>query len=157
MKKNNTLKVLLITILVACLLTWILPITYYNGGLMTDSRYPTGLFDIFSYLSLTLYYFGSTAVYILVVGAFYAIFEKTGVFRKVCDRIVKLFKGKEKIFFISVITLLVAIVAFCGFSYELIFILPLLASIILLMGYDKLTVAMTLIGSAAIGVIGNLY
>ena len=25
------------------------------------------------------------------------------------------------------------------------------------MGYDKLTVAMTLIGSAAIGVIGNLY
>lgn len=157
MKKNNTLKVLLITILVACLLTWILPITYYNGGLMTDSRYPTGLFDIFSYLSLTLYYFGSTAVYILVVGAFYAIFEKTGVFRKVCDRIVKLFKGKEKIFFISVITLLVAIVAFCGFSYELIFVLPLLASIILLMGYDKLTVAMTLIGSAAIGVIGNLY
>lgn len=157
MKKNNTLKVLLIVILFACLLTWIFPISYYNGGLITDTRYPVGLFDIFSYSTLTLYYFGSTAIYALVVGIFYAVFEKTGVYRKVCDKIAKLFKGKELVFFITVITLLVTIVAFCGFSFELLFLLPLLTSIILLMGYDKLTVAMTLIGSVSVGIIGNLY
>ena len=157
MKKNNTLKVLLIAILVACLFTWVFPISYFSSSLITDTRYPVGLFDIFSYLTLTLYYFGSTAVYVLVVGIFYAVFEKTGVYRKVCDKIAKLFKGKELVFFIAVITILVVIVAFCGFSFELLFLLPLLTSIILLMGYDKLTVAMTLIGSVSIGIVGNLY
>ena len=157
MKKNNTLKVLLITILFTYLLTWIFPISYYNGGLYTDVRYPAGLFDIFNYPTLTLYYFGQIAVYVLTVGAFYGVLNKTGVFRKICDRIVKLFKGKEIIFFSTIVVLLSVIVAFCGLSYELIFLLPLLASIILLMGYDKMTIAITFIGSIAVGFLGSLF
>lgn len=157
MKKNNTLKVLLITILFTYLLTWIFPISYYSGGLYTDVRYPAGLFDIFNYPTLTLYYFGQIAVYVLTVGAFYGVLNKTGVFRKICDRIVKLFKGKEIIFFSTIVVLLSVIVAFCGLSYELIFLLPLLASIILLMGYDKMTIAITFIGSIAVGFLGSLF
>lgn len=157
MKKNNTLKVLLITILFTFLLTWILPITYFNSGLYTDVRYPAGLFDIFNYPTLTIYYFGQMAIFVLAVGAFYGIFNKTGVYRKICDKIVKLFKGKEIVFFGAVITLLSVIVAFCGFSYELIFVLPLLTSIILLMGHDRVTVAMTLIGSISVGFLGSLF
>ena len=157
MKKNNTLKVLLITILFTYLLTWIFPISYYNGGLYTDVRYPAGLFDIFNYPTLTLYYFGQIAVYVLTVGAFYGVLNKTGVLRKICDRIVKLFKGKEIIFFSTIVVLLSVIVAFCGLSYELIFLLPLLASIILLMGYDKMTIAITFIGSIAVGFLGSLF
>ena len=157
MKKNNTLKVLLITILFVYLLTWILPITYYSGGLNTDVRYPVGLFDMFNYPTLTLYYFGTTVIYILAVGAFYGVFNKTGVFKKIVDKIVKLFKGKEILFFGTVVTLLAIIVAFCGFGYELIFLLPLLTAIILSMGYDKITVAMTSVGSIAVGFAGSLF
>ena len=157
MKKNNTLKVLLITILFTFLLTWILPITYFNSGLYTDVRYPAGIFDIFNYPTLTLYYFGTIAIFVLTVGAFYEVFNKTGVFKKIVDKIVKLFKGKEIVFFISVVTLLAVMVAFCGFSYELIFVLPFLAAIIISMGYDKITVAMTFIGSIAIGFAGSLF
>ena len=140
MKKNNTLKVVLIAILFTALLTWLLPISYYSGELITDVRYPVGLFDLFNYPVMALYYFGQIGVYALIVGAFYAVFEKTGAYRKVCDRIAKLFKGKELIFFAAVIVLLSTIVAFCGFNYELLFVLPLLASIILLMGYDRMSV-----------------
>ncbi len=157
MKKNNTLKVLLIAILFTFLLTWILPITYFNGGLYTDVRYPAGIFDIFNYPTLTLYYFGTMAIYVLTVGAFYGVFNKTGVFKKVVDKIAKLFKGKEIIFFGTVVTVLSVMVAFCGFSYELIFLLPLLTAIILSMGYDKVSAAMTLIGSIAVGFAGSLY
>lgn len=157
MKKNNTLKVLLITILFTFLLTWILPITYFNSGIYTDVRYPAGLFDIFNYPTLTLYYFGQMAIFVLAVGAFYGIFNKTGVYKKICDKLVKVFKGKKLLFFGAVITLLSVIVAFVGFSYELIFVLPLLASIILLMGYDRVTVAMTLIGSISVGFLGSLF
>jgi len=157
MKKNNTLKVLLIAILFTYLLTWILPISYYSSGLYTDARYPAGLFDILNYPTLTFYYFGTMALYVLVVGAFYQVFNKTGVLRNVCDKIAKLFKGKEIVFFISVVVLLSILVAFCGFTYELLFILPFLTALILLMGYDRMTVAMTLIGSIVTGFIGNLF
>ena len=157
MKKNNTLKVLLITILFVYLLTWILPITYFQGELTTDARYQTGLFDMFNYPTLTLYYFGTTAIYVLAVGAFYGVFNKTGVFKKVVDKIVKLFKGKDIIFFGTVVTLLSILVAFCGFGYELIFLLPLLTAIILSMGYDKITVAETFVGSIAVGYAGSLF
>ena len=121
MKKNNTLKVLLIAILFTYLLTWILPITYFNSGLQTDVRYPAGIFDIFNYPTLTLYYFGTMAIYVLSVGAFYEVFNKTGVFRNIVDKIVKLFKGKEIIFFVTIVTILSVLVAFCGFGYELMF------------------------------------
>lgn len=157
MKKNNTLKVLIIVILFTYLLTWILPITYFNSGLQTDARYPAGIFDMLNYPTLTLYYFGTTAIYVLVVGAFYAVFNKTGVFKKVVDKIVKLFKGKEVVFFATIVTLLSVIVAFCGFSYELIFLLPFVTALILSMNYDKMTVAMTFIGSIAIGFAGSLF
>lgn len=157
MKKNNTLKVLLITILFTYLLTWILPITYFNSGLQTDVRYPAGLFDIFNYPTLTLYYFGTTAIYVLVVGAFYSVFNKTGVFKHIVDKIVKLFKGHELVFFITLVTLLSVMVAFCGFGYELIFVLPFVAALILSMNYDKVTVAMTFVGSIAIGYAGSLF
>ncbi len=158
MKKNNTLKVLLIAILATFLLTWILPITYFNGTLAADVRHPAGLFDFLGYpIGILPGYFILASFYVLLVGAFYGVFEKTGAYRKVCDKIAKLFKGKEIIFFATVVTLLVAIVAFCGFSYELIFVLPLLTTIILLMGYDRITVALTTIGSIAVGMIGSLF
>ena len=157
MKKHNTLKVLLITILFTYLLTWLLPITYYSGGLQTDVRYPAGIFDMFNYPTLTLYYFGTTVIYLLAVGAFYGVFNKTGVFKKVVDKIVKLFKGKEILFFITLVTLLTVMVAFCGFNYELMFILPFITALIIAMGYDKLTVILTFVGSIAVGHIGSLY
>ena len=157
MKKNNTLKVLLITILFVYLLTWILPITYFNGELTTDVRYPVGLFDMFNYPTLTLYYFGSTAIYVLAVGAFYGVFNKTGVFKKIVDKIVKIFKGKEILFYSIVVAFFAILVSFCGFGYELIFFLPFITAIILSMGHDKITVAETLIGSVAVGYAGSLF
>ena len=121
MKKNNTLKVLLITILFTYFLTWILPITYFNSELTTDVRYPTGLFDMFNYPTLTLYYFGTTAIYVLAVGAFYGVLNKTGVFKKIVDKIVKTFKKKEVLFFAIVVAFISLLVSFCGFGYDIIY------------------------------------
>ena len=157
MKKNNTLKVLLITILFTYLLTWILPITYFNNELTTDVRYPVGIFDMFNYPTLTLYYFGTTAIYVLAVGAFYGVLNKTGVFKKIVDKIVKTFKKKEVLFFAIVVAFIAVLVSFCGFGYEIIFFLPLLAAIILSMGYDKIAVAETVVGSIAVGYAGSLF
>ena len=129
----------------------------HNISNLNDNAKLDAIFDIFNYPTLTLYYFGTTAIYVLMVGAFYGVFNKTGIYRKICDKIVKLFHGKEKVFLITVIALLSIIVAFCGLGYELFFLLPLLASIILLMNYDRVTVAITFIGSIAVGFAGSLF
>ena len=49
MKKHNTFKVVLITILVLVLLTWILPAAYYSGSYIDQGRVQMGIFDLFNY------------------------------------------------------------------------------------------------------------
>ena len=48
MKKHNTFKVVLITLLVLMLLTWILPAAYYSGSYVDQGRVQMGLFDLFN-------------------------------------------------------------------------------------------------------------
>ena len=112
---------------------------------------------MFNYPTLTLYYFGTTAIYVLAVGAFYGVLNKTGVFKKIVDKIVKMFKRKEILFYSIVVTFLALLVSFCGFGYELIFFLPLITAIILSMGHDKITIAETFVGSVAVGYAGSLF
>ena len=42
MKKHNTFKVVLITLLVLMLLTWILPAAYYSGSYVDQGRVQMG-------------------------------------------------------------------------------------------------------------------
>ena len=113
MKKNNTLKVVLIAMFITVLLTWIFPIGYFDTSMQTfqtDIRYPMGIFDIFYNLMIAALSFGYIGIYLLIVGAFYGVFEQTGAFRKISDKIAKLFKGKEYVFFATIITLLSVII-----------------------------------------------
>ena len=89
MKKHNLFKVVGISILVTVLLTWILPTTYYQYEITSGARSQVGLFDLFSYPSVVLSYFGNIALYILIIGGFYGILSKIGAYRSILDSIVK--------------------------------------------------------------------
>ena len=111
MKKHNTLKVVIITLLLFALLTWILPCATYQTEYTDLGRYQVGLFDILSYQSTVLGYFGYVALFVLVVGGFYGVLYKTGAYRRVLDSLVKKFKGKE------VICLVVIMAVFAFFNF----------------------------------------
>ena len=66
MKKNSVLKVVFFTILLTVVLTWILPSTYYNGGLVEDGRVQLGLFDLIGYFNACMSSFGYIPLYILM-------------------------------------------------------------------------------------------
>ncbi len=157
MKKHNLLKILLLSSIGVLLLTWLLPITYYNDGITTAAREPAGLFDFFGYPVQALYYFGQVIVFILAVGGFYGVLAKTGAYRNILDKIVKGFKGKESIFLVLTVVILSALVSVVGFNVTLIFFLPLVASLIVLMGFNKIVAALTIIGSYVVGLIGATY
>lgn len=157
MKKHNTIKIILGTVLVCFLLTWIIDAAYFSTEFVNQGRVQMGLFDLFSYTLTSLSYFGYIALYILVVGGFYGILYKIPAYRNMLDGMAKRHK-KHGIITISVIMILLAVAtSICGLQFGLFLFFPLIASFILLMGYDKIVVALTLVGSTLVGMIGTTY
>ena len=93
MKKHNTLKVVLITLLAFLICSWIFTTAYYSGGYVEQGRAQMGLFDIFSYPTTALQYFGNIAFYVIVIGAFYGVLNKISAYRVLLDKLAKKFKN----------------------------------------------------------------
>ena len=157
MKKHNTLKVVLLSIFVVVLCSWIFPAAQYSGELVTQAREQIGLFNLFSYPLVTLAYFSYILFYVLVCGGLYGVLGKIPAYKKLLEKIVKGFKEKEAIFLALIMILLSAITSLVGFSFGLIILFPMLISIILMMGYNKLVAASVTVGSVICGMIGNTY
>ena len=157
MKRHNTIKVVLVTVLVFLLLSWILPAAYYSGGFVDQGRVQMGIFDLFAYPVTALSYFGYIALYLLVVGGFYGILYLIPAYRKLLDSFSK-FLGKSKKLSLAVIMSVIAILtSFCGLQLGLIVFFPFIIAIILLMGYDKLVAALTIVGSTMVGIAGTTF
>ena len=157
MKKHNTVKVVLITILVFLLLSWILPAAYYSGQYVDQGRVQMGLYELFNYPLTAISYFGYIGLFIIFVGGFYGILYKIPAYRTFLDKIVAFFEGREKIFLAIVSVLLAFGVSICGLQVAFALFIPFIVALILLMGYDKIVAAMVVVGSMAAGLIGTTY
>lgn len=156
-KKHNVVKVVLVTLLVFLLLSWILPAAYFQTSYAEQGRVQMGLFDIFNYPATAISYFGYIAVFILVVGGFYGILNRIGAYRKMLDKLSTLFKKHGKLVISIMMVLLAVITSICGLQLGLIIFFPFIISIILLMGYDKIVAALTVVGSTMIGIAGTTF
>ena len=157
MKKHNTFKVVLITILVLVLLTWILPAAYYSGSYIDQGRVQMGIFDLFNYPVTSISYFGYIAIYVLVVGGFYGVLNKIGAYRTMLDKLVSKFKGKEVVVLSIMMVLISILTSVCGLQLGLVIFFPMIISLILLMGFDKIVAALAVVGSTMIGMLGTTY
>ena len=157
MKKHNTIKVVLITMLVFLLLSWILPAAYYSGQYVDQGRVQMGLFDLFNYPLTALSYFGYIGLFFILVGGFYGILYKIPAYRIFLERIVKIFEGKEKIVLSIMVAIIAILVSICGVQFGIALFIPFIIGLILLMGYDKITAALVTVGGAIAGLIGTTY
>lgn len=157
MKKHNIVKVVLVTMLVFMLLTWILPAAYYSSSYVDQGRVQMGLFDLFNYPLTSLSYFGYMALFVLFVGGFYGILYKIPAYRTFLDKIVTKCRGKEKIVLSIIMIVLAVLTSICGMQLALVIFFPFLVSIIFLLGYDKIVAALALVGSTMIGIAGSTY
>ena len=157
MKKYNTLFVVVITILLVTLLTWILPITYLNGELTSGDRVQVGIMNLLVYPGFTFYNFIYVFLYLLGIGGIYGLLNKTGAYRVILDKVSNHIKGREILSLIITVLIIALIVSFTGFTFEAMLVLPFIAGIILILGYDKMTAAMVTIGSISVGVIGTTF
>lgn len=156
--KSTSLKVVLISTLALMLLTWILPAAYYSSGQYIDQGHQQmGLFDLFNYPVTALSYFGYIAFFVLAIGAFYGILNKIPAYRTFLDKFVSKVRGTEKFVLVIIILLLAVLTSIGGMQLPLLVLFPMLVSIILLMGFDKIVAAMSLVGSVMIGMAGSTY
>ena len=157
MKKHNALKIVVITMLVFMLLTWIIPAATYQSSYYELGRSQIGFFDIFAYQNTVLGYFGYVAVYVLMVAGFYGVLYKTSAYRRILDSIVKKFKGKEPIFLAVIMAIFAILTSFCGVQLALLLFFPFVISLVLMMGYSKLAAVAVTAGSVAVGIMGTTF
>lgn len=156
MKKHNILKVILLSILVVVVCTWIFPQASYQYGYQVGERAQLGLFDLSTYTVEGIFrYFSYVLLFTLTTGAFYGVSYKILAYRALLDNIAKKFNGKEAIFLAVVMVLISAIVSVSGLSFGMLFVFPFIISVILLMGYNKLVAASVTVGSTIVGIMGT--
>lgn len=150
MKKHSLFKFMAIITLVVLVLTYFIPA---RGGEVSYLSFG----DVVTNNIQAYYYFFDTAVFMLVVGAFYGVLNKTGAYKKLLDNIVKKVKPVSKPFIIITIIVFALLSALTGMTMPLIVFIPFVISIILLLGYDKLVAISSTVVASIIGFIGGLF
>ena len=156
--KRRLLKVIGISFLIFVILSWIVPVgTYSSGELTTKGIDPVGLIDLFnapvqSFITFILY-----GVVFACIGGLYGVMEKTGALEKVTDKMTKAFKGKEKGFIVLTVILFTVLSSVTGLILPLFILVPLFAAALFAMGYDKITVLASTVGSLLVGSVASTY
>ena len=118
-RKNGVLYTLLITLFVYALLTWILPVTTFNGEFANQGMVRMGINDMISYPTYTFYNFIYIFVYLGLVCCLYGLLRKIPAYRNLVSKIVSFVKERD--LFVTILTtlLLTIVITFNGFTYEI--------------------------------------
>lgn len=157
MKKHNALKVVLVSLIILLVLSWIFPAAYFSSEFMDQGRVQMGLFDFFEYPLTAISYFGYIPMYLLFVGGFYGVLYKIPAYRSFLDKVVKKANKHSVLTIILMVALLALGVSICGLQVGFALFIPFLVSVLLLMGYDNKVVAYTIVGALAAGLVGTTY
>lgn len=158
MKKTGLFKIIMFVLLGIIVATWIFSASYFNNGEIADvGMYNIGFFDIFQLIfgAFEFTYFIQIFILLVSIGALYGVLGKTGKYRAWVERIANNQKGTELIFLVITAVLIAIISSVFDYSYIMFIFFPLLISIILAMGYDKITAAVTTFGAMLVGTIGT--
>ena len=158
MKKTGLFKIIMFVLLGIILLSWVFSASYFSEGALSElGMYNIGFFDYFQLLfaSFEFAYFIQILILLVSIGALYGVLNKTGKYRAWIEKIAGNFKGAELVFMIIVAFIIAALSSVYDYGFMLFIFFPLVISIILAMGYDKITACVCTFGSLLIGTIGN--
>lgn len=157
MKNKSLCKAAGIMIALTILLTWVVPSSQVGSeGITMGSIMPTGFADIFTSLEVISQYFIKPSIFILFVGMFYGVANRTGAFKKVVDKIVSLTKKRKFIFLILTILFYSLLTALTGMYIQLFMFIPLSIAVLMKLKYNKVQAVLATVGASTIGLIGEI-
>lgn len=159
MKKDGILKAIGILFLIYVVASWIIPVGYYSTEFTSSGTLPVGLVDLIKYpiINLTSSVFILMAICILFIGGLYAVLNKTGVYSKLVDGIVKKFKKNSNTFLIISILVFSILSSITALTLPLFAMVPLFIAVILLLGYSKIVALLSTVGAILVGNLASTY
>lgn len=160
MKKNSLIKIIVGIFLGYVVLSWIIPVGMFsNGKLVTEGTSPVGLVDLIRYpiITCTSTVFVLSSLVVLLIGGFYAVLNKTGVYGKVVEGLAKKFKGKEFNFVIITVVVLALLASLTALTLPLFILVPFFVAVLMSLGYKKLTAFLSTFGAILVGNMASTY
>ena len=149
MKKHSLIKVLAILLLIVVVLS------YFIKGRNGISY--IGLGDVVMNNIQSFYYFFDTVVFLLVLGAFYGLLEHVEAYNTIKEKIVSKVGDNNKKFIFIVIGIFSLLSSLTGLNLILLIFIPFVVSVILMLGYDKITALLSTVGATIVGLIGGIF
>ena len=158
MKKNSLLKAILIAFGIAVILSWIIPAGAYSSGTFTaGTTNPVGIINLFRLPVMTMQTFIQYTIVFLSIGILYGVLNKTGVYGNIVSGIAKKWKGKEKALLVIITVVFALIGSLTGISVYAFLILPFVAAILLLAGFDKFSAMLATVGALLVGEAASIF
>ena len=158
MKKYNIFKILTIVILLTVVLSYFVPGTTVNYGQVTKgTQLPIPFAEVFTNGITSLSAFLTTFIYVLIIGAFYAVLYKTGKYEKLVNNVAVSFNKNKGLFIVLTVLGLGLITMFTGEMYSMLIFVPFLISVVKKLGFSKETAVASTIGAILLGNAGSLF
>nr|MBP3259071.1 hypothetical protein [Bacilli bacterium] len=158
MKKNSLLKAILIAFGIAVILSWIIPAGGYSSGTFTaGTTNPVGIINLFRLPVMTMQTFIQYTIVFLSIGALYGVLNKTGVYGNIVSGIAKKWKGKEKALLVIITIAFALIGSLTGLSVYAFLILPFVAAILMMAGFDKFSSLLATVGALLVGEAASIF
>lgn len=157
-KKYSLLKGILLFILVAIVLSWLIPVGSYETGEFVSSGVLTriGINDISWIIYYALSFSLDKIILLLAIGGFYGVLAKTGGYERLVTGIANKIKHQKLAVVIFSVIMAVLASILTQTLVVLVFV-PFIVSILHKMKLDKTTIFATTFGSIMVGVMGATY
>lgn len=158
-KKYSLLMTIMIAFLLVVVLSWIIPGGTFSSGsfVKATTMSPLGLGDLFKVPLWTFSTIFQFTLIFLVIGGFYGVLNKTGVYDELVERITKKFNKKPHVFLIITVITLALISSVMGGNAYLFILVPFLTTVLLKLGYGKIKSLLATVGALFVGTIGSTY
>ncbi len=157
-KKHDLAKWITVFIFVSIALTWVFSYGFYNGAQYYDyGMNQQGLTDIPNLIYYGINFAGDKIIFLLALGAFYAVLSKSDRYKKLVKTIAEKLKGKEIVFVLISSLMFTALASILTQSFMVLVFVPFVISIILEMKLDKMTAFCATFGSVLVGLLGVTY
>ena len=160
MKKNSIIKAIAITFGIYAILSWIIPGgSFASGEFAKGSTSPVGIGQLFSYPIQTFVtsVCALVGVCVLLIGALYGVMNKTGAYQKFVEGTVKKYEGKEKSFLVISILVFAILASLTTLTIPLLVLVPFFVTVILLLGFRKMTALLSTVGAILVGNMANVF
>lgn len=155
-KEHDLLKASGLFVLLAILLTWIIPSGFYQeGGMVTKEINRVGLTAFFQHDVLIFAYIPMLVSFLLILGGFYEILSRTAGYQSMVDKITKKVKGHEVVFVLGIMLIFAIMSSTLSEFIPILIFVPLVITILNRLKIDKLPAFAATFGGILVGTIGG--